>query len=107
MRRHPIRGLFGGLLLGIGLALMLVQLAVVPLGEATVLAVISVCALIGLSAAWLLPARRTAATAARQSMGEPMAPAAQQPPPATPSPPADPDAPTESWRRPEDPDRES
>ena len=40
IRRHPIRGLFGGLLLGIGFALVLMQLSVAPIGQLTVLIVV-------------------------------------------------------------------
>lgn len=58
MIRHPLRGLFGGLLLGIGLALVLVQLAIAPLGTWTVIVVVVACTLLGLAAAWVLPARR-------------------------------------------------
>jgi hypothetical protein len=55
--RHPLRGLFGGLLLGIGLALVLVQLSVAPLGTNTVLIVIALCTVLGLILAYALPAR--------------------------------------------------
>ncbi len=56
-RRHPFRGLGGGLLLGIGLALVLMQLSIAPLGQVTVLTVIALCAVLGLVASWALPAR--------------------------------------------------
>jgi hypothetical protein len=57
IRRHPFRGFFGGLLLGIGLALVLMQLSVAPLGQVTVLTVIALCTVLGLIAVWALPAR--------------------------------------------------
>ena len=57
IRRHPIQGLFGGLLLGIGLALVLMQLSVAPIGQLTVLIVVALCAVLGLIAALALPAR--------------------------------------------------
>ena len=57
IRRHPIRGLFGGLLLGIGLSLVLMQLSVAPIGQLTVLTVVALCTVLGLVAAWALPAR--------------------------------------------------
>lgn len=57
IRRHPIRGLFGGLLLGIGLALVLMQLSVAPIGQLTVVIVVTLCTVLGLIAAWALPAR--------------------------------------------------
>ena len=56
-RRHPIRGLFGGLLLGIGLALVLMQLSVAPIGQLTVVIVVALFTVLGLIAAWALPAR--------------------------------------------------
>lgn len=56
-RRHPIRGLFGGLLLGIGLALVLMQLSVAPIGQLTVVIIVALCTVLGLIAAWALPAR--------------------------------------------------
>lgn len=57
IRRHPFRGLVGGLLLGIGLALVLMQLSIAPLGQVTVLTVIALCTVLGLVASWALPAR--------------------------------------------------
>ncbi len=56
-RRHPIRGLIGGLLLGIGIALVLTQLSVAPIGQLTVLIVVALCAVLGLIASVALPAR--------------------------------------------------
>lgn len=55
--RHPIRGLLGGLVLGIGLALMMVQMSFTPIGEATVLVVLLVATLLGLLVSLLVPAR--------------------------------------------------
>lgn len=55
--RHPIRGLLGGLVLGIGLALVMVQAGFVPLGEATVIVVLVVSLLLGLLVSLLAPAR--------------------------------------------------
>lgn len=57
MRRHPIRGLFGGLLLGIGLALIVVMLGAAPLGTATVLVIIGLCMALGVVIAYALPPR--------------------------------------------------
>jgi hypothetical protein len=57
IRRHPLRGLFGGLLLGIGLALVLVQLSVAPIGQLTALIVVALCTVLGLIASLALPAR--------------------------------------------------
>lgn len=59
IRRHSIRGLFGGLVLGIGLALVLMQLSVAPIGQLTVLIVVTLCTVLGLIAAFALPARPT------------------------------------------------
>jgi hypothetical protein len=58
IRRHPVRAFFGGLLLGIGLALVLMQISVAPLGANTVLIVIALCTVLGVIAAWALPARQ-------------------------------------------------
>lgn len=57
IHRHPLRGLFGGLLLGIGLALVLVQLSVAPLGTNTVVIIIALCTVLGVIAAYALPVR--------------------------------------------------
>lgn len=72
--RHPIRGLLGGLLLGIGLALVMVQLAFVPLGEWTVIVVVVAFTVLGLLFALLVPARAVPADAApppREPLDEP------------------------------------
>lgn len=58
IRRHPIRGFFGGLLIGLGLSILLVIYGVAPLGQATVLVMLLVFGALGVAAAWLLPARR-------------------------------------------------
>ena len=57
IRRHPLRGLLGGLLIGIGLSILLVIYGAAPLGAWTVIALILLFAVIGVAAAWLLPAR--------------------------------------------------
>ena len=57
IRRHLVRGVFGGLLLGIGLALVLMQLSIAPLGQVTVLTVVALCTVLGAIAAFALPAR--------------------------------------------------
>jgi hypothetical protein len=56
--RHPLRGIFGGLLLGIGLALILVQLGFVPIGSATVVVVVLLAVVLGLLVAVAAPPRR-------------------------------------------------
>jgi len=57
IRRHPIRGLLGGLLVGLGLSILLVIYGTAPLGPATVLVVVLLFAAIGAAAAWFLPVR--------------------------------------------------
>ncbi len=57
IRRHPIRGLIGGLLIGLGLSILLVIYGAAPLGSWTVIVIILLFAVIGTAAAWLLPAR--------------------------------------------------
>lgn len=57
IRRHPIRGLLGGLLVGLGLSILLVIYGTAPMGPATVLVVVLLFAAIGAAAAWFLPVR--------------------------------------------------
>jgi hypothetical protein len=52
-----VRGVLGGLLLGIGLALVLMQLSIAPLGQVTVLTIVALCTALGAIAAYALPAR--------------------------------------------------
>lgn len=47
-RRHPVRGFFGGLLVGLGLALLLLSYSVVPFGGATPWVMIGVLTVLGL-----------------------------------------------------------
>lgn len=58
MRRHPIRGFFGGLLIGLGVSILLVIYGLAPLGQATVLVVLLLFAALGAAVAWFLPPRR-------------------------------------------------
>lgn len=60
MRRHPVRGALGGLLIGIGLALLVVMLGLAPLGELTVLVIVVALMAIGLVLSWVLPPRAAA-----------------------------------------------
>jgi predicted lipid-binding transport protein (Tim44 family) len=64
IRRHPLRGLLGGLLIGLGLAILLVIYGAAPLGSWTVIALILLFAVIGTAAAWVLPARSRPVVAA-------------------------------------------
>jgi hypothetical protein len=57
MRRHPVRGALGGLLIGIGLALLVVMLGLAPLAELTVVVIVVAFVAIGLALSWVLPAR--------------------------------------------------
>lgn len=57
MRRHPVRGALGGLLIGIGLALLVVMLGLAPLGELTVVVIVVAFVAIGLVLSWVLPPR--------------------------------------------------
>lgn len=54
--RHPLRGLIGGFLLGLGLALILVFLGLPVFGVYTVIILVVVFTLLGLLLAYLLPA---------------------------------------------------
>jgi membrane protein YdbS with pleckstrin-like domain len=64
IRRHPLRGLLGGLLIGIGLSILLVIYGAAPLGAWTVIALVVLFMVIGVAAAWLLPARSRRAVVA-------------------------------------------
>lgn len=57
VRRHPIRGLIGGLVLGIGIALILMLTSLPVFGEATVIVAIVAGGLLGLLVAMAWPAR--------------------------------------------------
>lgn len=57
-RKHPFRGFFGGLLFGLGLALLLLSYAVVPFGSATPWIVIGAFAVLGLLWGLFGPRRR-------------------------------------------------
>jgi hypothetical protein len=67
IRRHPIRGLIGGLLIGLGLSILLVIYGAAPLGSWTVIVIVLLFAVIGTAAAWLLPARSRPAVVATTS----------------------------------------
>ncbi|MCC6618060.1 MAG: hypothetical protein IT341_03360 [Chloroflexi bacterium] len=57
--RHPIRGLFGGLVLGLGAGMLAVFLGAAVLGTWTVLGLILVFGLIGLLYALVMPPKRS------------------------------------------------
>jgi len=58
VRRHPLRGLFGGFLLGLGLALVLVFAGIPILGTWTVIGVVAAFTVLGILLAYALPARQ-------------------------------------------------
>lgn len=58
--RHPLRGLLGGLITGLGIALMLVFLGVAVLGTWTVVGLVVGFGLLGLLFALAWPPRRVA-----------------------------------------------
>ncbi len=70
IRRHPIRGFFAGLLIGLGISILLVIYGLAPLGQATVLVVLLLCAVLGVAVAWFLPPRRVA-VAAKEELPRP------------------------------------
>jgi hypothetical protein len=55
--RHPFRGFFGGLLLGLGVALLLIFAGFVPMGELTPWVILVLGVVIGLVAAFAGPTR--------------------------------------------------
>jgi hypothetical protein len=87
INRHPILGLLSGFLLGVGLALILVQLAIVPFGSWTVIVIVVLLTLLGLIFALTIPLRGAPPAAPYQAPPAAQPPAA--PPPAAP-PPAEP-----------------
>jgi hypothetical protein len=58
IHRHPLRGLFGGFLLGLGLALVLVFAGLPVLGSWTVIVVVAAFTVLGVLLAYVLPARQ-------------------------------------------------
>lgn len=56
--RHPVRGLLGGLILGLGVALLLVFLGIAVLGTWTVIGFVVGFGLIGLVFALVVPPKR-------------------------------------------------
>lgn len=57
VRRRPVLGFFAGLVLGLGLALLLFVLGVVPATAAWLGTVVGACVVLGLIAAYVAPAR--------------------------------------------------
>lgn len=56
VRRHPVLGVLGGALVGLGVGLLFVMFGVAPLGPAWLLAVVVFFAIIGLIYALVMPA---------------------------------------------------
>ena len=57
VRRHPFLGIFGGVLVGFGIALLMVNFSAAPVGDLTVLVVVLFFAVLGLLYALLVPPR--------------------------------------------------
>jgi hypothetical protein len=57
VRRRPVLGFFAGLVFGLGLALLLFVLAVVPTTAMWLGSIVGGCALLGLGAARVAPVR--------------------------------------------------
>lgn len=69
VRRHPIMGFFAGLLFGLGVALMLFMLGVVPM-TVMWLAICTVGGIVlGVALAYAVPARRAKDAATRSASG--------------------------------------
>lgn len=56
-RRHPVLGFFAGLVFGLGLAMILTVLGIIPASAMWLGVVTGLCAVLGLVAAYLAPAR--------------------------------------------------
>lgn len=56
-RRRPVLGFFAGLILGLGVALMLAVLGVIPMSILWIGIVVGLGAVLGIVAAYLAPAR--------------------------------------------------
>jgi multisubunit Na+/H+ antiporter MnhB subunit len=62
-RRHPVMGFFGGLMFGIGIALMLFVFGIVPI-SALWFGILAIgCAVLGVVLAYVVPARKHTAPA--------------------------------------------
>ena len=55
--RHPVLGIFAGLIFGLGLALVLAVFGTIPTSVAWIGIVVGACLLLGLAAAYAAPAR--------------------------------------------------
>jgi predicted lipid-binding transport protein (Tim44 family) len=76
IRRHPIKGLIGGLLLGLGAAIMLVIYRVIAFGTNTPVVVVVVGVVVGLALSLFAPPRgrkRATAASAEAAMSTPAA----------------------------------
>jgi hypothetical protein len=89
VKRHPIRGFFWGLLAGIGVALILVNFAVIALGTLAPPAVALAGAVLGIAWGLFAPAK-----GGRPAAEPPMPPAAPPMPPPGPGAPPAPGGPT-------------
>ncbi len=77
LKRHPIRGAFYGLLLGVGAAIYLVIFAVTPFSVATTGIVIGLCMVLGIAWGAFAPAKQPGTVPpARTSLGSTFARAA-------------------------------
>ena len=56
-KRHPIRGFFGGLLMGLGLAFLLISFSVIALGTLTPIVIVVVFLVLGVVVGAAAPAR--------------------------------------------------
>ena len=56
-RRRPVLGFFAGLIFGLGVGLMLAVLGVIPMSLMWLGVIVGLCAVLGIVAAYLAPAR--------------------------------------------------
>ncbi len=59
-KRHPVRGVIGGILLGLGVTILLLSYAKAPFGDATIWLPLVVFVVVGLVVSLAVPARGVA-----------------------------------------------
>lgn len=79
IKRHPIKGLFGGLFLGLGLSIFAMVFDAVIVGSIGAIGIIVAGTLLGVVIAYVLPPKGGKAAGGASAATPPAAPAAPQP----------------------------